>query len=336
MINLNHLHGKGGDLKVRIRCNHCGFEIESEVQVSPLGSLKPDDQSKGAKIKIDKDTLDKILEVAQGASREELQKIGLDIDPAEWESAQERRALRKFLKENIKVSKEKRKQKGEKYVVATEPWRMGDSFKDVDLPSSEVKSFGIEDLRLIPGVTLQKKVYGITKGREQELLKGIKFLVILDGSGSMISQRNLSIGKIAKALLIGKEIYEFCKKLGFDYHLVLFSDHAVRVPDKKLRAFWKDPQERASYPIWNGGTKLSEALKEFSDSEYKDANVVIISDMDIADLQETKDKITKIAQLTNSFKIILIEQEINLSPSRVQSARELFPPEYVKIMTIPV
>jgi len=323
-------------LKVRIKCRHCGFEIESEVQVSPIGSLKPDSQSKGAKIKIDRDTLDKILEVARGASLEELQKIGLDIDPAEWKSAQERRALRKFLKENIKVSREKRKQKGEKYVVATEPWRMGDSFKDVDLPSSEVKSFGIENLRLIPGVTLQKKVYGITKGREREVLKGVKFLVVLDGSGSMISRRNLSIGKIAKALLIGKEIYDFCRKLGFDYHLVLFSDHAVRVPDKKLKAFWRDPQERASYGIWNGGTRLTKALDEFTDSDYKDANVVIISDMDIADLKETKDKITKISQLTNSFKIILIEEEMNLSPYRIKQSKDLFPPETIKIMTIPV
>ena len=323
-------------MKVRIRCRHCGFEIESEVQVSPIGSLKPDSRSKGAKIKIDKDTLDKILEVARGASLEELQKIGLDIDPAEWESAQERRALRKFLRENIKVSRETRRTKGEKYVVATAPWTMGTPWKDIDLPSSEVKSLGVEDLRLIPGVTLQKKVYGLTRGREREVLKGVKFLVILDGSGSMISQRNLSIGKIAKALSIGKEIYEFCRKLGFDYHLVLFSDYGVRVPDKKLKDFWRDSQERASYGIWNGGTKLRTALEEFSDSEYKDANIIIISDMDIADLQEAKDKISEVSQLTNSFKIILIEEESFLSPHRVEKAKKLFPPECVKIMTIPV
>jgi len=77
----------------------------------------------------------------------------------------------------------------EKYVVSTAPWVMGDSFKDVDLPSSEIKSMGVKDLRMIPGLTLQKKVYGITRGRDREVMKGVVFLVILDGSGSMFTTR---------------------------------------------------------------------------------------------------------------------------------------------------
>ena len=313
-------------MKVRLKCKKCAYEFETTLHVNPLGSMKPSSKNPASGIKIDKDSLDKILEAAKGASREELERLGLLIEPAEWEDAQQRLALRRFLLENLKISKERRQQRGEKYVVATEPWSMGDSFRDVDLASSEVKSMGVDDLRMIPGVTMQKKVYGITKGRDTEELKGIKFLVIIDGSGSMISgDRTTFGGKIGKALLIGKEIYEITKRLGFDYFLALFSDRGVRVDKKRIKEFWADANERVGYGIWNGGTRLASGLDQYDEKEYKDANVVVISDMDISDFSDTKDRIIALTKLTNTFKIILIEDASIDTEERQTKVRDMFP-----------
>lgn len=325
-------------MKVRLKCKKCGYTFEVNLRVNPLGSMKPGCKNPGAGIKIDKDSLDKILDIAKGASREELEKIGIYIDPGEWEDAQERLALRKFILENLKISREKRQQRGEKYVVATEPWVMGDSFRDVDLASSEVKSMGVDDLRMVPGVTMQKKVYGVTKGQDTEELKGIKFLVIIDGSGSMItSGTTINGGKIGKALLIGKEIWEITKRLGFDYLLALFSDRGIRVDKKRLKEFWTDTSERVGYGIWNGGTRLREGLNQFTEAEYKDANVVVISDMDISDFSETKDRIIELTKQTNTFKIILIEEVATGIEERQKKVEDMFPAgTNLKIMYIAV
>jgi len=324
------------EIKVRLHCKKCGYEFEVNLRVNPLGSLKPGCKNPASGIKIDKDSLDKLLEVAKGASREELEKLGILIQISDWEDAQERLALRKFLLENLKISREKKQQRGEKYVVATEPWLMGDSFRDVDLASSEVKSMGVDDLRMIPGVTMQKKVYGITKGRDTEELKGIKFLIIIDGSGSMISGgSDTDAGKIGKALLIGKEIYEITKKLAFEYLLALFSDRGVRVDKKRFKEFWADARERVGYGIWNGGTRLATGLDQFTEEEYKDANVVVVSDMDISDFGETKDRIIALTKLTNTFKIILIEDVAIDIEERGKKVWDMFPTDInLKIMFI--
>lgn len=204
--------------------------------------------------------------------------------------------------------------------------------------NSEVKSAGIDDLRLLPELTLQKKIYGITRGEDIEEIKGIKFIVILDGSGSMMTGASFGRGKIAKALLIGKEIYEFTRKLGYEYLLGLFSDKAVRVNKDRLRDFWSDSSVRASYNIWSGGTQLALGLALFTEEEYKDANVVIISDMDLSDFQEVKKKIQELTKLTNTFKIILIEQQSLPSLStRQEQVEELFPEAVnLKIMYVPI
>jgi len=328
-------------VKVRLKCKKCGYEFETNLQVNPLGSMKPGTKNPASGIKIDKDSLDKILEATKGASREELEKLGLLIEPGDWDNAQERLALRKFLLENLKISRDKKQQRGEKYVVATEPWAMGDSFRDVDLTSSEVKSMGVDDLRMVPGVTMQKKVYGITKGRDTEELKGIKFLVIIDGSGSMISGSGgrgyIDGGKIGKALLIGKEVYEITKRLAFEYLLVLFSDKGIKVDKKRLREFWADANERLNYAIWNGGTRLASGLEQFTEEEYKDANVIVISDMDISDFVETRETIIKLSKLTNTFKIIVIEDTSIDIEERQKKVRAMFPADInLKIMYLGV
>jgi len=305
-------------MKLRLRCKHCKFEIEIPLRLGPASSFKPG--KKSPSIKLDKGSLDKLLE-----------RLG-------WEDAMKRLELRRFLRENLRITKERIRRQGERYVLTTRPWRPGDPFKDVSLPASEIKSFGIEDLRLIPGVTLQTKEYGIMKGREEEKLRGIKFLVVLDVSGSMIDSSLSPYGgkKIEMALKIAKETYEFCKILDYSYHLSLFSDRAVRIPDERIKLFFSDKYERASYRVWNGGTKLREGLKQFEFEEYKDANVVIISDMDIADLKETKDEIKAISQLTNSFKIILVEYATAFTEERLKEAKSLFPNEEVKILLVTV
>jgi hypothetical protein len=324
-------------VKVKIKCKKCGYIVEAEIKVSPLGSLKPTDKQMAGKIDVDKNTLDKILDISKGASYDDLEKLGLPIELGQWKDAQERREVREFIKENIKVSKEHKSFVGEKYVITNEPWKMGDSFRDVDLPSSEIKSMGMDELRMIPGVTLQKKVFGTTKGRDIERLKGIKFICLIDVSGSMIEGGGKASGpKIEKALLVGSEVWKLCNSFGYSFSLAVFSDHAERIPDSTLKKFWEDSAERAEYKIFNGGTKLGSGLGCFSEAEYKDANLLIISDMDIADMQEVLKKIQEIALLTNSFKIILIETRDSVSYERVENAKALFPNNEVKIMVIEV
>jgi len=321
-------------LRIRIKCKKCKFELELDLYPGASKAFNPR-QGKG-KFKLDKSSLDRLLGKVQGATKDELEKLGLEIDIDEWEDAVRRMELRNFLKENLRISKELVETRGEKYVITTRPWRPGDPFKDVSLPASEIKSFGIEDLRLIPGVTLQTKEYGVMKGRSEERLKGVKFVVILDTSGSMISSQYNFVGgpKIEMALKIAKEIYEFCKQLNYEYSLALFSDRAFRVRKDRLKLFFTDKYERASYRVWNGGTRLELGLSQFQNNEYKDANVVIVSDMDIADLRETRAKIKEISQLTNSFKIILVELKSNFSGKRLKEAKSLFVDSQVKILPV--
>lgn len=329
-------------MKIRIKCSKCGWEAEVDVQSSPLGSLKPNDKAKGAGIKIKwgKDQLDKIADAAGslGASREELEQLGIRVPIPDWKDAMERRKLRKFVREHLKVCKDKRRTSGEKFQTGTEPWKMGDSFKDVDLTSSEVKAMGVEDLRLIPGVTLQKRVYQKTKGQDQEVLKGIKFFNIIDVSGSMFGAHKGpgGIDKVHKALMMAEEAWKICRKLRYDYNLAIFSDRATRIPKKRIKKFFKDQNERAKYPGWNGGTTLSRALELYSLKELKDGNLVIMSDMDIADFEITKKKLQEIGNVTNSFKVVVIEYGNQMTNTRIQQVQDLFPNKKVEILQIVV
>ena len=317
------------------------LEVVIDVQKSPIGSLKPGSNAKGGGIKIKwtKDQLDKIADAAAslGASRDELRQLGIKVPIPDWKDALERRKLRKFLKEHLKVCREKRRSMGEKFQTGTEPWQMGDSFKEVDLTSSEVKSLGVEDLRLIPGVTLQKKTYEKTKGQDREILKGIKFFNIIDVCGSMFTGQHVGgIDKVHKALMMSEETWKICKKLGYDYNLSIFSDCATRIPKKKIKKFFADQNERAQYAGWNGGTTLAKALNLYSLKELKDGNLVIFSDMDIADLEQTKESLLKIGNVTKSFKVVVIEYARQLNKERIKQVRELFPDKKVEILQIVV
>ena len=326
-------------MKIRIKCSRCSWTTEMDVRLSPLGSLRPDDKAKGFKVKISKEQLDRIMETAQsfGASREELAQIGVEIPIPEWEEAEERARLRAFVRENLKISKEPRKTEGERSQVSTAPWEFGDSFKEIDLPSSEVKSLGVEDLRLIPGVTLQKRLFEVSKGTDKEILKGIKFFYILDVSGSMFtSSYGEGKPKITKALMMARECYRICKKMDYEYNLAIFSDKARRIAREKVPPFFGSLRERSRYPEWQGGTLLSRALELYTLEELKDSNLVIVSDMDLADLDTAKDRLKEISSVTNSFKVILVEAKDQLSDERVEQTQSLFPDRKVQILKVGV
>ena len=329
-------------MKIKIKCKKCSWEAEVEVSGSPIGQLKPGEKVKGAgiKIKLSKDQLDKIMDAAggHGASKDELADLGLPVPIPEWQDAIERRRLREFVKKHLKVSKEQRRAEGEKSQVSTAPWQMGDSFKDVDLASSEVKAMGVDDLRLIPGVTLQKRVYETTRGQDREILKGIKFFNIIDVSGSMFSSdvAKGKVDKVHKALLMAEESWKLCKQLGYDYYLAIFSDKGTRVPQKKTKKFFEEEEERRKYPGWNGGTVLTSALELFDLKELKDGNLVIMSDMDIADFEATQKKLEEIGAVTNSFKVVIIENASSLNDTRVTETQKLFQDKKVEILKVVV
>ncbi len=330
-------------MKIKIKCTKCDWEAEVEVKVSPIGSLKPGKKVKGSgkgiKIKFPKEQLDKMMEKvgSLGASRDDLSKMGIHIPLPEWNDARERKRIRDFVKKNLRVSKELRKAEGERSQVSTAPWQMGDSFRDIDLASSEVKAMGVEDLRLVPGVTLQKRVFETTKGKDRDVLKGYKFFTIVDVSGSMFDHsRGGKIDKVTKALLLAEETWKICKKCGFQFNLALFSDKANRVPRKRIKAFFKDENERATYSCWNGGTILSKALDLYRLDELKDGNLVIMSDMDIADIEIVEKKMKQIASVTNSFKVVLIEYKIKDLIKRIKQTQDLFPNKKVEILRIEI
>lgn len=333
-------------MKVKVKCTKCNWEAIVDVQASPLGAMQPDDKAKGAGIKIrwTKDQLDKIMDAAggPGASRDELSELGIKISIPQWREAEERRKLRRFLKEHLKICKEARRQKGEKHQVSTALWEMGDSWKNVDLASSEVKAMGVDEMRMIPGVTLQKRVYETTKGQDKEVLRGIKFFNIIDVSGSMFSGSGYSrtsttrLEKVHKALMMAEETYKICKKLGYEYYLALFSDKGERVPQNRIKEFFRSELERQKYRAWNGGTTLRVALELFDLKELKDGNVVIMSDMDIADFSSAQEKLVEISKVTNSFKVICIEHVVNLDDERIRKTQELFPGKKVEILRIPI
>jgi selenocysteine-specific translation elongation factor len=69
--------------------------------------------------------------------------------------------------------------------------------------------------------------------------------------------------------------------------------------------------------------------------EYKDANIVVISDCDIGDVAETKEEMLKIAQSTNSFKIIIIREAERINDEEITKLQEeWFPNKEVKVMGV--
>jgi len=302
--------------------------------MSPLGALRPGMRTKGIKIDWTKDELDKILEAAKGAGLSDLEQLGFRIPKDAYLEAEERMKIRRFIKEHLRISREKKKGMAEKFQVSSSPWRMGDPFRDVDLASSEVKSMGIPDLRMIPGVTLQKREYVQVRGQDREVLHGILFHVIIDVSGSMFERGTR--GKIGKALLLAEETYKICKHLGYEFNLAVFSDKGHRIPKNKISSFFASEEERARIPGWNGGTSLSSALKLYKLSELKDSNLVILSDMDLADVDSTKKKLQEIGTVTNSFKVVLIRDEGEFREEEIDEIKKWFPNNEVSILSIPV
>jgi len=292
----------------------------------------PDDKAKGLKLKYSKEDLDKIMDAAHGASLGDLQQLGIEIDKDEFLDAEERMRIREFIRKNLRISKELRKIGGEMIRLGTDDWKMGDKFSDIDLPASEVASMGDDDLRLIPGVTMKKTTYMEAPGHEREVLRGVKFVTLLDVSGSMFDAGQV---KERKALALCEETWRICKRLDFDYFLTVFSDTAKVVPRDHQDSFFEDAKYRAGY-MFAGGTILSCGLKVFSEDIYKDSNVLIISDMDLGDISSTVDRLNQLAQLTNSFRIILVELKDRSLPEQEQRVKTWFPNGKVEILSFQV
>ena len=316
-------------VQVRIRCRHCGFETNIDIFPSPMIG-KPGKDAKGLKLKYSREDYERIMENAHGASMEDLAEIGIEISKEEFLDAEERIKVKEFLRKNLKISKDMRRASGEMIKLGTDNWKMGDKFSDIDLPASEVASMGDEDLRLIPGVTMKKSTYMEAPGHEKEVLRGVKFVTLLDTSGSMFDNQGV---KIKKALTLCEESWRICRKLDFDYFLASFSDGSKIVPRDKQEDFFTNLKYRAQF-MFSGGTQLNSGLTVFTDDIYKDCNLMIISDMDISDIASTVHRLQEIAKITNSFRIILI------SPDRAEDhqkrIKSWFPDENVDIIIFQV
>lgn len=319
----------GNPTKIKVRCKKCGHTMEVKVNPYGSGALKPNKQAHGIKVKWSKEDADKIMEASKGADRNDLGEIGIDLSKEDYVEALQRAKIRRFIKEHVVISKDKFMKEGEQFRVSTDVWQMGDSLLDINIPSSEIASLGIDDLRMIPTVTLKKNVYVTTKGTDYEKLKGVKYFGFLDVSGSMSGFPE------RKALAMLKEVWECSKKLDFDFHLCLFSTRAKRVAQADLKRFFEDASFRQSCGNLGGGTCLSEGFKQFDDVEYKDANIVVISDCDIGDVAETKEEMLKIAQHTNSFKIIIIRESERINDEEIKRLQdEWFPNREVKVLGV--
>jgi DNA-directed RNA polymerase subunit M/transcription elongation factor TFIIS len=319
----------GNPTKIRVRCKKCGYTTEVKVNPYGSGALRPNKTAHGIKIKWAKEDIDKIMEGSKGADRNDLGEIGIDLSKEDYVEAMQRAKIRRFIKEHVVVAKDKLMKEGEEFRVSTDVWQMGDSLLDINIPSSELASLGIDDLRMIPTVTLKKNVYVTTKGTDYEKLKGVKYFGFLDVSGSMegVPER--------KALAMLREVWECSKKLDFDFHLCLFSTRAKRIAQADLKRFFEDENFRRSNGNLGGGTQLSEGLKQFDEVEYKDANIVVISDCDIGDVTETKDQMLKIAQTTNSFKMIIIRESDRINDDEIKRLQEeWFPNKEVRVLGV--
>lgn len=319
----------GNPTKVKVRCRKCGFEHEINIDPTGTGAMMPSSKAHGIQIKWNKTQIDKIHDASQGASRNDLGKIGIDISKEDFVEASQRARIRRFIRENVVVAKELRRSAGERIKVSTDVWQMGDSLLNINIPSSELASLGIEGLRMIPTLTLRKNVFETTKGTDVEKLKGVKYFAFLDVSGSMSGMPE------RKALAMLKEIHETCKNLSFEFHLCLFSTRGKRIPKKEIDKFFKDSRYRQSQGYLGGGTVFTSGLKLFSIQEYKDANICMVSDCDLGDIEETREKLLEIANVTNSFKIIIIRESHRINDAEIKSLqKQWFPNEEVKILGI--
>jgi len=318
-------------VRVKIKCRKCGYETQIDLQPSP-NPLRPDKRAKGLKIKYSKEDLDKILDAAQGTSLDELAQLGVQIKKNEFQDAEERVKIKKFIRENVIVSKDTKKGQGEQVKLGTDDFRMGDKLSEVNLPASEIASMGVDDLRLIPGVTMKKNTYITIPGQEREVLRGIKYITFLDVSGSMFDPGNFKIGK---ALSMCEETWRICKKLNFDYKLAIFTDYGAIIPDEELERFFIDERYRGSFRM-SGGTSLTSALRLFTDEHYKDANLLFISDMELGDVSAVIEKMKEIALLTKSFKIIMIKHKGEINQKQVDEMQSWFPEKEVLVMGVEV
>ena len=129
-----------------------------------------------------------------------------------------------------------------------------------------------------------------------------------------------------------------CSRSIFASNLAIFSSFATRIPKRKLKTFFNDKAERKRYPGWGGGTNLNTALNIFNLDELKDGNLVIVSDMDIADVESTRKRLTEIGNVTNSFKVVVVENETQYGGyrSKISRTQELFPNKKVEILRVVV
>lgn len=299
-------------MKVRVRCCKCGWESIGDINLSPIDALAPKEPN--LNLESQKQEIGNLLGTATGASDSGVRNPDIKVAKESDIDEDELVEIYDFILSDIIYSSDRRLSSGEKYKISTIPWRMGDQFKDVDITSSEVKALGIEGLRWIPGFSLQVKEYDFAKSNDKEMLKGSRFIVFLDVSGSMFAEGSIDRlpyagmpkstprTKIGKALLVAERIYQLCKRLDIEFNLAVFSDTAARIPASKLDTFFN---LTFSPGLFAGGTTLSKALALYNSKEYKNSNLLIISDMDLADTEKTKDQIKKIGRVTNSFKILL-------------------------------
>jgi len=317
-------------VKVKIRCRKCGWEGIVDINPSPT-PLSPGDKAKGIKIKYSKDDIEKILEASDRHGGIDLGQIGIEITNEEFLEAAERLRIKKFLEENLSVTRIRRPGFAEDIKQGTDLWTMGDKFSNINISSSEIASMGVEDMRMIPGITLKKNTYMKTRGKDRDILRGVKFINFLDVSGSMFDGSDNK--KIGKALVIAEEIYKFCKQLGFEYHLGIFSGTGQIIPSDKISSFFRDSAYRSTYSM-GGGTNLSSILDEYTDEEYQDTNLLVISDLALGDTGASIERLKHIASFTNSFKAIVVEYGAQV-PSE-DEIKKIFPEGNVSILAVPV
>jgi len=176
-------------------------------------------------------------------------------------------------------------------VKVSEPWRVGDDIQRLDVMGT-LMTHGV----VIPGITTIKR-QSFPVDRQVDSGKGARVAILIDESGSigpMEFERECeaAVGLVALAM-----------ERGWEVAAVKFSSQATAMSDKWTRNYL-DTMKWFVRRKMSGGTELKPALESIAHLA-EDATVAVLTDAAIADLQNARGLIARLAGTGSVFRIFM-------------------------------